>query len=68
MALFKSSMLSSINCTVVDAYLFLPFVVIIGGLTQDVIDNISLETGTGNYQNIIIAHKQVRIPYSMRWS
>ena len=35
----------------------LPFVVIIGGLTQDVIDNISLETGTGNYQNIIIAHK-----------
>ena len=35
----------------------LPFVVIIGGLAQDVIDNISLETGTGNYQNIIIAHK-----------
>ena len=32
-------------------------VVIIGGLAQDVIDNISLETGTGNYQNIIIAHK-----------
>ena len=31
----------------------LPFVVIIGGLAQDVIDNISLETGTGNYQNIV---------------
>ena len=48
---------------VVDAFVYklygggcvsvLPFVVIIGGLAQDVIDNISLETGIGNYQNII---------------
>ena len=45
---------------VVDAFVYklygggcvsvLPFVVIIGGLAQDVIDNISLETGIGNYQ------------------